>query len=735
MICAAAWLPAHAQEPAPPAPAPRFEDTVEVVAVTPVHGVGLPARLVPANIQVIPAAGGYPLDAASTLLRQGGSVHLNEVQGGAFQPDVLFRGFSASPLLGASEGVAIYQDGVRLNDPFGDVVAWDTLPSSAVAAFNIIPGSNPLFGLNALGGALSLRTKDGHAFPGERVLLTTGSFGRHRVEAESGGSRGAFAYYAAAELAHEDGWRDFSPSTVRRLFTNVGVRGVRASADISVTAASNDLTGNGTAPVQLLAADRSAVFTHPDLTQNDLLLVTGRLRRQVSPLALAEGVAYVRRMRSDTFNGDAADDDDDDEGDEGDEGDEDDEDAFDAVNNMGLARAVSFGGTAQITRTAPLGGRDNHFIAGGGVDVAAPRFTFAAELARLTPDRGTTRGSGLFEEEVAVDLRTRRTSGGLFLMNTWSATSALAVTGSARVDWTSVRLRDQLGDDLTGDHRFWRLNPSAGVTYQIARAVNVYASYGESSRVPTPVELTCADPEDPCRLPNAFVSDPPLAQVVAQTVEAGMRGGAGPWRWSMASFSTTASEDIIFVSSGTRRGEGHFENVARTMRRGIEASGEFMAPRWSLFATYTAQHARFGQAMTLPSRQHPLASDGDIRVREGSRLPGVPVHSGKAGIALRASGRLEVSGFVRAQSGAFLRGDESNALAPLPAFAIVSVEARYSMTPRLALVGQAQNLSDANAYSFGILGDPSLLGEAFDDGRFVSPGAPRAAWGGVEVTF
>ena len=723
-------------DPAAPSP-PRFDETVEVVGVTPVHGVGLPARRVPANVQVItaePLRDGFPLDSASAVLRRGASVHLNEVQGGAFQPDVLFRGFAASPLLGASEGLAIYQDGVRLNEPFGDTVSWDTLPQAAIASINIVPGSNPLFGLNALGGALSLRTKDGHAFDGQRVLFTAGSFGRRRVDAESGGSRGAVGYYAAAELADEAGWRDFSPSTMRRLFVNVSARGTRGSADVSVTAASNDLTGNGTAPVQLLAEDRAAVFTHPDETENDFLLVTVRGRRTLTASTLGEVVGYLRRTSTGTFNGDAGDDhDDDDEADA--DGDAADEDAFDAVNNIGESRAVSFGGTAQVTRTATLAGRDNHFVAGGGMDVATPRFEFAAELAHLTANRGTTRGSGVFDEEAAVDLHTRRVNGGLFAMDTWSPVPAVAITGSARVDWTSVRLRDQLGDDLTGDHRFWRVNPSAGVTWQAARPVNLYASYGESSRVPTPVELTCADPEDPCRLPNAFVSDPPLAQVVARTAEAGARGSAGGWRWAVAAFSTTATDDIIFVSSGARRGEGHFENVARTTRRGVEASGEFTTSRVSLFGAYTAQRARFGEALTLPSLHHPDAGDEGIHVEAGSRLPGVPVHSGKAGLWVRALERLAVGGHVRAQSGAFLRGDESNQLPPLPAWAVVSAEARVGLARRVSLVLQADNLFDALADSFGMVGDPSLLGAGFDDPRFVSPGAPRAAWVGIEAVF
>src|SRR5688500_5759432 len=163
---------ALAQEPAQPppdAPSPRFAEAVEVVAVTPVHGLLVPKSKVAANVQVIapprvPALS--PSDTSRLLAERATSVHVTDSQAGTFQPDVVFRGFTGSPLLGSSEGLAVYQDGVRMNEAFGDTVSWDALPSTAVASLNLIPGSNPLFGLNALGGALSVQTKDGFAAAG-----------------------------------------------------------------------------------------------------------------------------------------------------------------------------------------------------------------------------------------------------------------------------------------------------------------------------------------------------------------------------------------------------------------------------------------------------------------------------------------------------------------------------------------------------------------------------------------
>ena len=241
-----------------------------------------------------------------------------------------FRGFAGSPLLGASEGLAVYQDGVRINEAFGDTINWDMLPTFAIASMNLMPGSNPLFGLNALGGALSIRTKDGFEFPGRRATATTGSFGRHQIQAGVGGHGQSLAYYVAGALVDEAGWRDFSPSTTRRLFADLAWRGSASRLNMSVTAASNDLTGNGPAPLQLLEQNRGAVFTHPDRTDNDLAHVTIRGQRLVSARTLFDAVAYYRHTRVGTFNGDAADE-------------EEDGQFFDAINNLSTTRGRAAG--------------------------------------------------------------------------------------------------------------------------------------------------------------------------------------------------------------------------------------------------------------------------------------------------------------------------------------------------------------------------------------------------------
>ena len=113
---------------------------------------------------------------------------------------------------------------MRFNDGFGDTINWDLIPQSAIAGIDIIPGSNPIFGLNTLGGALAVQTKRGFDFPGAKLEVYGGSFGRWAVDAEYGGFRGPFDWYLNFTTLNENGWRDQSPSDLHQLFAKVGIQ-------------------------------------------------------------------------------------------------------------------------------------------------------------------------------------------------------------------------------------------------------------------------------------------------------------------------------------------------------------------------------------------------------------------------------------------------------------------------------------------------------------------------------
>ena len=551
---------------------PLQMEPIEVIGVTPLHGVGLPKNKVPANIQT---ATHSDIDAAQSLNLTEfinlnlGSVHVNEAQNNPFQPDIRFRGFTASPLLGLPQGLATYQDGIRVNELFGDTVNWDVIPQSAIDSINLMPGSNPLFGLNTLGGALSLRTKTGFTHPGHAVKVHGGSFARRAVEFSSGHHNQRLSYFLSGNFFTEDGWRDFSPSDVRQLFSNIGWEQDANTLNLSLTMADNELLGNGALPIQLLETRRNAVFTHPDRTENTMVLANLRSSHALSDSVMLASTVYYRRNNIETFNGDDTDFEPcefpENEGflclEEGTEearvkdqlGNDvrltENEDGFNATNNTSQTRQGGYGATLQATFTTPFVNRENQLIGGASFDGGGALFNSETELARLTPDRGTV-GSGIFESESFVDVEVAVQNIGIYATNTFSITPQLGLTLSGRYNRTEIVLHDQIGVELNGDHTFDRFNPAAGLTYQLHSALSFYGSYSEASRVPTPMELTCADPDAPCRLPNAFVADPPLDQVITKTWETGLRGRFGRMDWNADFFRAMSFDDLIFISSG-----------------------------------------------------------------------------------------------------------------------------------------------------------------------------------------
>src|SRR6266581_3533392 len=289
-------------------PAEQLETpSVEVIGITPLPGFGIPAAQIPANVQAVTGAEisrQHSLNLPEFMSRRVPGVNINEIQGNPFQPDLSYRGFAASPLLGTPQGISVYQDGVRVKEPFGDTVNWDLIPTSAISTINLIPGSNPLFGLNTLGGALSIRTKSGAQYPGTQAQLYGGSFGRRSAEAQHGGAQGEFDYFVSANGFREDGARVQSPSDVRQFFSKVGWQDGTTDIDISVTHAETDLSGNGLLPQSLYSTDPKQAYTLRDNTRNRMTLLSVNATRWLTSDALWSGIAYYRDSGKVTRSGD-----------------------------------------------------------------------------------------------------------------------------------------------------------------------------------------------------------------------------------------------------------------------------------------------------------------------------------------------------------------------------------------------------------------------------------------------
>lgn len=253
-------------------------DAVEVRAkrfyeIGPLPGLGLTKEQIPGNVQSITAKEikeANSLSLTDLLNRKLQSVTINDYQGNPFQMDVQYRGFTAGPQIGTPQGLSVFFDGIRVNEPFGDVVNWDMIPMNAIANVDVFPGSNPLFGLNTLGGAFTIKTKDGFNHTGIDANILSGSFGRKQLQAEGGWNNGTIAGFAAANIFLEDGWRENSPSRVNQVFGKGSYRGEKLDLNLTGLVAWNDLVGNGLIPNEMYRQDRNGVFTSPDNTDNRL---------------------------------------------------------------------------------------------------------------------------------------------------------------------------------------------------------------------------------------------------------------------------------------------------------------------------------------------------------------------------------------------------------------------------------------------------------------------------------
>jgi iron complex outermembrane receptor protein len=725
-------------------------EVIEVVGTTPL-GAELDTDRIATNVQTATAEEleeQGALDLADFMNHNLGSVFVNEVQSNPLQPDVQYRGFVGSPLLGLPQGLAIYQDGVRLNEPFGDTVNWALIPESAIAGIYLVPGSNPLFGLNALGGAIAIRTKDGINHAGTRAEALTGSFDRFGVQLENGGALGNdLAYFVTATRLTEDGWRDFSPTEAEQLFAKLTSTGERSHVDVSFTHADTKLIGNGPLPVDLLELDREAVFTRPDITENHLNMLAIDAEQSVSDTITLRGNLYVRSSDIATLNGDDSDFEEcagtpgficEEEGDEEelvlDENDEPiaaDESLEGATVNRTDTEQDGAGFALQADLIGMLAGRDNQFTVGVAHDDGDVEFAASTELGALDATRQAI-GGGAFVGEAFTELLASTTSTGFYVSNTFMLGERAALTASGRYNRTHVVLEDQLGLELDGDHTFERFNPALGLTVG-TEALTFYAGYSEANRTPSPVELTCADETDPCRLPNAFLADPPLEQVVAKTLEVGVRGAAGIARWHAGVFRTTNEDDILFISAGALTNQGFFDNVGETRREGFEANLAGSAGgrvTWSL--DYTYLDATFREDFVVASVNHPAAIDGEIEVEAGDRLPLIPEQLLKAGLRIAVSDDLTIGAQLMAASGSPFRGDEGNLAEELDGYALLGAHVEYALSERARLFVNVDNLLDEEFETFGLFGEADdVLGDNFEDPAFVGPGAPRALWVGV----
>jgi outer membrane receptor protein involved in Fe transport len=272
----------------------------------------------------------------------------------------------------------------------------------------------------------------------------------------------------------------------------------------------------------------------------------------------------------------------------------------------------------------------------------------------------------------------------------------------------------------------------------MSSTATVYANLAQSTRAPTPVELACASEDAPCNLPNAFLADPPLDEVVANSFEVGASGTlAHGMRWHAGAFHIVNDDDILFQTTGGAQANiGFFENVGDTLRAGLELGLAQPEGRVQWSVSYSLVSATFEDAFNISSPHHPAAADGaDLQVPEGAEIPGIPRHQLNAGLEFEFDDRLSMGVDASFRSGVHLRGDEVNLLPKTSSYSVVNLRAEYRVSHALRLFARIENLFDTEYESFGLLGEPDEVFPDFQDPRFFGAGPPFGAWVGVRATF
>ena len=735
---------------------------VEVIGTSPMAGLGVDRNQLPYASQTVRRGS---LDAAQAdnttdfLARRLAGMQVNDIQGSPFQADLTFRGYRASGLLGASQGLSVYLDGVRVNEPFGDVVNWDMVPEFALASLTVVPAANPSFGLNTLGGALALATVDGRSAPGVQAELRFGS--HRRVQAQVGlGQQHADGWHSwvGGTVFDERGWRDHSPGDQALVMAKLGRQTGPTQWSLSVLGGRATLVGNGLVPAStvndgelvpdLYAARRAAVFSHPDRTRNTLGQLTFNLSQQLDANTRAEALAYVRNSRRNTVNGDAADNvaapeqgplaDGD--------GDGDGDAAPNAALNTTATRQTAWGLAASLARRQGA----HQWQAGATLDVARVRYRQMEQEGHFDSSRGVTAGDEA--AELSAEVTGRQSSLGLYLTDTWQLQPGTHLTATLR--YNRARVSNQLTtvDDDTGvleakpDESFTynSLNPAIGIAHALSPSLTLFGNVARNTRVPTVIELGCADPNEPCRLPAGLQSDPYLKQVRATSVEAGLRWRpAAGQRLELSLYRSDNRDDILFGSVSATSQLGYFSNFDKTRHQGLDATWEARYGQVSVQAAYSHLDATYQADGTL------RMGERNVAITRGTRMAGLPRHTAKAGLDWRLPAGFTVGADVQLVSSRGVQGNEDGKLQDdepeihrlrLPGYGILNLRAAWQVRPGVELTLRVNNVLDRRYESYGALAETvfDASGQytgAGAEALFVAPGAPRSVFAGVRLQF
>ncbi|WP_043380721.1 TonB-dependent receptor [Methylobacterium sp. UNCCL110] len=770
---------------------------------TRLRGSEQPLYKIPSTVESVTASD-LTIDRASnnlttTLARRTPGINVSDSQGNNNRVDITYRGFTASPVQGVPQGLAVYQNGVRINEAFGDIVNFDLIPPQAIQRIDVVTG-NPVFGLNALGGAVNIQMKNGFTWQGTEISAWGGSDARTAGYLEYGKVSGPWSVYFTGDGLNDRGWRYESPSTIGRIYGDIGYRSQDSEFHLIGLAARSFYGAAAATPVDFTHRDPRAIFTYPQTqtTQVGTIQLTGRV--DISPTWDLAGNAYYRRFSENYVDGN--------------QGNFENcssrssfrgslcyqDDAFNVnapptsqvaarrayanqfailgLNNRTipflrnipygtidttLTEAESYGGSLQAANRDRIFGLSNTFVVGGSIDAANYSFKSSSTLGVINPNLSiTTDPSNPFYGNIpglgTPQLRTAGALGiapssvngsnlymGLYTLDTLDVTDRLSLTAGARLNFARIQSEDLTGfsPDVTGTHYFNKINPVAGLTYRFFDALNLYGSYSESNRAPTPLELACANPDRPCLLPNSLVADPPLKQVTGRTYEVGFRGqlpntyDGGIITYKIGAFRTDLANDILSLATPGNTARAYFVNVPSTQRQGIEVGGEYTADYLRVYANYALVDATFQFNGTLSSPNNPLADDGAIQVRKGNIVPLVPTHQIKAGFDYFVTPNWQFGLYLQAFSSSYFRGDESNLNRKLPPYYVLNFQTKYQVTKNLEVFGLITNLTNNRYATFGTFAEPGAVAGnlRISDPRTTTLAQPFSVYAGIRYAF
>jgi outer membrane receptor protein involved in Fe transport len=777
-VCALVAGPAASDEQ------PQLQEVV--ISTAPLEDFGLPLNQIPSVVQTASAADlerQHSLDVADYLNSNFSGINVSESDGNPYQIDVYYHGFTASPLLGTPEGLSVYVDGVRVNESFGDSVNWDLIPESAIQSISLFSGSNPVFGLNTLGGALAIRTKNGRDDPGTEIEAYDGSYDRRSVGAETGGTFGAFDYFFTGDYFDEAGWRNVDDSKLLRGFGNLGWQTATTRLDLSYTYADNFMWGDGATPLSMLAYNRAQTYT-PDYTKNIMNFVNLTGKQQLAGHLLLSGNVFYRNLYTFVQNGNVNDS----YLESGYAGPPTDCSNYGAdpatlaycapgqnANSVTTQQSAGFG--LQLSDADDLFGLKNQAVLGEDYGNSQDGFNQAFLFGGLSyPLHLLEYVQSPYNDLNAITVNGGNRIFGAYFTDTISPNDLIHVTAAVRYNNSRETLDGYSIDDdpadygdgflgstpVTGDHTFVHVNPSIGLTFTPTQHTTYYANFNEASRAPTVIELGCSDPARPCGLPDDFSSDPDLKQVVSRNFEIGLRGNL-PDRslnWSADVFDTTNSNDIQFIATAVN--SGFFQNVGDTRREGLDVifGGKEGGLNWKLAYSYVEATFQSTFVVNAPSNSTADAN-GNIVVRPGDRIPLIPLHIARLMLDYDVDRHLNLGANLIFSSSSYLHGDENNAnqagttdvasgsyidpdgTGVVPSYLTLNLNATYRIEENLEVFARMTNALNRHYYTAGFLTQAAYYPNGmlntnpnnWPNENDVVPGAPREIWGGVRMRF